>query len=187
MNSTVEELFGLIKRNETVNFLKQLEMYYDSIDVNQMNEYGNTMLHMACRSRNLDIVVALIDRYDASVIIQNLDGRTPLHLAVIYGMNDKAYNILKLKGGKLERIESNSEKIISKLINANQSTLMIKDKDAMDPMSYYNIYSNLDSHQSLDKNNKSYKTKSNFFDLIKKADPKGYEESLGIYFAMKKN
>ena len=196
----MEDLFGMIKHNETEKFLKQVDIYYNlnQIDINQTNEFGNTLLHMASRNRNIEIVEALIDKYDVMVTIQNVDGRTPLHLAVIYGMNDKAYNISTYnkinksnKSNKyskyVEKIESNSEKIISKLINKNSNVLMIEDINSMDPMKYYNTYSNLDSHKSLDRKYKSYKIKTNFFDEIKKTDPNGYKDSMHIYFLMKNN
>jgi len=54
----------------------------DKIDVNVVNAYGETVLHIACGYGLVDFVEDLCDK-GADVTIPNNDGLQPLHLAVI--------------------------------------------------------------------------------------------------------
>src|SRR5579872_7186420 len=93
-NNIFDELQFLVKTNDTSQFVLKIKNYTKiGFDVNHTNEYGNTLMHIACRCRNFKAVSLLIKQYDAKVNIQNNDKRNALHFATIYGSSDIAYYI----------------------------------------------------------------------------------------------
>lgn len=186
-NNMLENLLSLIKQNKTDKFIKLLKQYHkNDFDVNQTNEYGNTLLHIACRSRNYKIVETLIKYYDAKTDILNEDGRTALHIATIYGSTDITYYLSH--NGKSTKSITNSTDIIGLIVEKSPYVLMIRDNDNMTPVEYFNIHSNLESNKIMNKYYKNYKNKMNFFDAVKADrinDPEDYKLTLSIYFSMK--
>jgi ankyrin repeat protein len=192
----MSNLVDMIKNDQTNEFIKKIQIYYSSgFDPNTKDEYGNTLIHIACRKRNYQIVKELIDKYDAKVDIKNDDGRTALHFATIYGAIDGAYffdpailtNILNTMQNK----KGDSQAIILKIINKNRHTMFIEDNDSMDPMNYFSIYSEIGSINSdyLSQVMKNYKRVKNFLKLLKDYhmnNPEQYELAISIFFGMTK-
>jgi len=57
---------------------------FDAVD-----NYGNTPLHLACQSGSLDAVIALLKPEMRSTLrMENRDGQTPLHIAVLVGTRE---------------------------------------------------------------------------------------------------
>jgi ankyrin repeat protein len=189
--SMLAELFEYIKLNDTNKFMEKIKIYHDKdLSVDEINKHGNTLLHMACKSRNYEIVKALISTYGARVDIQNVDGRTPLHIATIYGATNITYYIAQNKKNK-KQIENSSD-IISLMIEHSPHILIMPDKDNMTPINYYSIHSNPESNKTMSANYKSYKRKMKFFDSIKNNNDtinnkqNNYKLTLDIYFLLKK-
>lgn len=57
------------------------ELFQAKIDINEMDENGNTALHTAARINEADLVTFLIYK-GANVELKNHDGDTPLHIAI---------------------------------------------------------------------------------------------------------
>ena len=66
--------------------LQKGALFTAEIDAKDGN--GNTLLHQAVESRNVEMVKVLINNLNASTTIENDAGRTPLQLAVIKGYNE---------------------------------------------------------------------------------------------------
>lgn len=185
-NIDLEELMELIKSGEKSLLMIKLKHYssIDGFNIDIQNEYGNTLLHTACRIRDYDIVKTLLEIYNARVDIQNADGRTPLHIATIYGSTDKA--LYTLHNGGTKQI-TNSSDIINLIVDKYPHSLFIRDKDNMTPMNYFNTHSDITTNKSLNKRYKSYKRNIAFFDSLKtvSSDINDYELSISIYYALK--
>lgn len=188
--SKLDDMMKIIKFGNIDNFLSTLSKQ-PSFDINTQNEYGNTLLHIACRSRKYEIAKVLLDKFNAKTDIKNADGRTPLHIATIYGSTDKACYIFQDKYAK-KRI-TDSSNIVNMIVNKTPYVLHIKDNDGMTAMNYFNIYSEPScSEQSssaiTSAKYKSYKRVAAFFDKLKEScfGDDDYELSMSIYFAMKK-
>lgn len=67
-NTTDDIVLNLIRRND--------------FNAAQINEKGDTPLHVACRYRRIKIVKSLLDKDDTILNIKNNDGDTPLHIAI---------------------------------------------------------------------------------------------------------
>jgi ankyrin repeat protein len=60
---------------------------HNGINANLKNQYGSTLLHLACEKINylpLDIITVLIETHGADVNIKDNNNDTPLHIAVFY-------------------------------------------------------------------------------------------------------
>jgi hypothetical protein len=183
----MNELSHLIKKGNDENFFDKLEYHIiTGFNINQKDEYGNTLLHIACRCRNYSIVEKIIDDYNANILIKNSDGRIPLHIAVIYGSQDVS-SFIPFDGGIRKNI-GNSKKIISKLIKENRNTLLIEDDDKIDPIGYFLIHSKPMMNEQIVKNIQNYRIKKNFFESLKKNYSDDYQEynlSRDIFFSLK--
>lgn len=182
----LEDLMRLIKHSDTDSFLNKLKLYNKKgLSVDHVNQYGNTLLHMACRSRNYNIVETLIRSYNARGDIQNMDGRTALHMAAIYGSTDLSYFIFQ-NGSTKKQVAHSSDiigLIVDTVVNKTPYILLMKDKDSMTPINYFSSHSKLESNKSLNRHYSSYKRKTGFFDLIKNSSSRDdYESTMSIYF-----
>jgi ankyrin repeat protein len=69
-----------------------------AIDVNQTDStYSMTALHFAVSLNRTDIVKLLLDRSRVSANERNIDGKSPLHLAIEYGYPDIVETFLKTR------------------------------------------------------------------------------------------
>jgi ankyrin repeat protein len=185
INENIEELMELIKVGKQSMLINKLKYYsrLENFNINEQNEYGNTLLHTACRVRNYEIVKILLETYNAKVDIKNEDGRTALHIATIYGSTDKV--LYMLQNGGTTQI-TNSSDIINLIVDKYPHSLLIRDKDNMTAMNYFNIHSDINSNRSLNKSYKSYKRNMTFFDSLKNIlDVNDYELSISIYCTLK--
>lgn len=186
-----DELINLIKNSSNKKFTTKLDYYQNTFkfNVNTSNEYGNTLLHTACKNRNYEIVKILLDTYNAKADIKNADGRTPLHIATIYGSTDKTFYIFQNIGSNQQI--SNSTDIINLIVDKFPHVLLIKDKDNMTPMNYFNSHSDISTNKSLNNRYKNYKRNTDFFNLLKETNTNDtlgtsdYDLSVSIYFALK--
>ncbi|VBB17691.1 hypothetical protein YASMINEVIRUS_154 [Yasminevirus sp. GU-2018] len=187
-NKILDEMMEMIKTGNIDLFFTTLEKQSaePSFSINSQNEYGNTLLHVACRSRKDEVVRVLLNDYNARIDIQNADGRTPLHIATIYGSTDKTCYILK--GGSTKEQIASATDIISMLVNTAPYVLQIKDNDGMTAMNYFNIHSELSSNKTMNARYKSYKRVASFFDRLKESgvDNEDYKLTMSIYFALKR-
>jgi len=68
------------------------ELFQAKIDINEMDENGNTALHTAARINEADLVTFLIYK-GANVELKNHDGDTPLHIAIKNNASEKEYQL----------------------------------------------------------------------------------------------
>ena len=91
---TRTELINAINTNNTSTLAKLLTQDADSpstfINLNFLDRDGQTPIHLACKTGNLDIVKLLV-KHGASQNIKNNQGWFPIHLATYHGH----YDILK--------------------------------------------------------------------------------------------
>jgi adenylate kinase len=66
-------------------------------DVNEQDQHGNTVLHIATQNGHLDIVNFLFTQAGIRVNAQNKKGHTPLHMAIQYNYQEVA-DVLKAHG-----------------------------------------------------------------------------------------
>ena len=74
---------------EVITFLVQQKW-----DLNRPDRYGNTALHFACNTDLVELLKFLITDQCCSLIFQNSDGDTPLHIACKQGNLDAVRHIL---------------------------------------------------------------------------------------------
>lgn len=189
-NNYFDDLNNLIINNEDANFITKLKIYYNNgFDINHLNEYGNTLLHIACRKRNYNIVEHLINKYNANTNIKNNDGRNPLHLSTIYGSTQLSYYLLENGSSKSSVNKSNinnSSKIIAKLIKSNNNLLLDEDNMKTNPLQYYLIHSDIKTNLAILQAYPNYIIKQKFFKLMKENNSEEYESNFSIFMILKK-
>lgn len=185
MNPWLEELIDLIKLNKMDDFVSGVRQYHDkhNFDVNHTNEYGNTMMHIACRCRNYNVVAHLIENYDVKLSIQNDDKRVPLHFAIMYGSVGSITHIFDAKTNMM-----NISKIISLLIDRAPHTLLIRDKDKKTPKDYLDVCfgKDFDFSSMLKSSYRQYKRYVDFFESLQQfsMDNDDYDLSVSIFCAL---
>lgn len=185
-NVIMNPLIDIIKTKNLYEFKQAVRKIDQNIfDVNMQNEFGNTLLHIACRCRNHDIVTYLVDNLSANINIKNIDGRTPVHLAAIYGASDKSYYITNtdISRNKI----TNASDILNMLLNKNFNSIYIRDNDGMTPFDYYIIHSKYAMVDIMKKKYKNYKRVMFFFETIKKSNmsSEDYNLTISIFFALR--
>lgn len=185
----LDDLMEMIKCDNKIFFSTLLSILAKQslFNANAQNEYGNTLMHVACRSRNYEVVKFLLNEFNAKTDIKNVDGRTPLHIATIYGSTDKTCYMFQDKFTNKRII--NSINIINILVDKAPYILHVKDNDGMTPMNYFTIHSDTSPNSVFGAKYKNYKRIATFFDRIKNSDVNNndYELTMSIYFAMKRN
>jgi ankyrin repeat protein len=181
------ELSTLIKLNKTNEFSSMIKMYYTEhkFNANYQNEYGNTLLHIACRARNYIISKLLIDTYDARVDIQNEDKRSALHFAIIYGSTDSSAYLFNSDSTKKNIL--NASKIITLIMDYSPCILLLKDKDNMTPKDYLDKIAG--SNDSVTKCYNKYKHYIDFFNNVQKhsIDQEDYNLTVSIFASLRNN
>ncbi len=87
--STLEPMTTTLEKQNLgrLKILKLLLRVKD-IDVNLKNHYGNTALHAAVDTNNVEAVSLLLERKDIDVNLQNNDGESALNCAVYRGRQE---------------------------------------------------------------------------------------------------
>ena len=113
----------------------------NGFDINFADEFGNTLLHYACRERKYNIIKFLLLN-NANPTIINIDGRLPIHFAAIYGSRRELSSMLDRLDQVTQRMED-SEKIFTILLQAFPGSIRIHDNDDKTPLSYYMEHSKI--------------------------------------------
>ena len=66
---------------------KCVHFKFTMLQVNAIDRYGFTALHIACQSGNIEAVESLLDHEDIDVNVKDGNGDTPLHEACFHGHN----------------------------------------------------------------------------------------------------
>ena len=159
------------KEDKFINILKGL--LGDLFNFNQTDEYGNTLLHFACRERKYNVVIFLLDN-GANPSITNMDGRLPIHLATIYSSSRE----LSMLSSNINNNINNSTKIINKLLQVYPLSLSVKDNDGLTPLDYYAIHSQIIEINIISRICKLFNCNTVNKDILEKIE---------IYLLLKKN
>lgn len=90
----VEDIFSYARHNRGADVERLLDK---GIPVNIRDEYGNTLLIIACQNGNKRIVKIVLRR-QADINARNYKGNTPLHYCYHYGYGDTLGSYLLSKG-----------------------------------------------------------------------------------------
>ena len=71
------------------------------IDANADGNYCCSPLHYACWYGNVDIVAELLKRPKLNINVRNMDGETPLHMALVHKMLSRVTSEVRVKVIKL--------------------------------------------------------------------------------------
>ena len=155
----MNKLISEIKNNNFNNFLNILKIKLENgFNINSIDEFGNTLLHLICRKKHYESFLFLINN-GSNCLINNIF------------LNSKKENNILFK---------NSNNIINILITNYPESLLIKDNDGYLPLDYYNTHSN---KEDLFKLNKVL----NFFTLNNKnVINNDIIEKINIYNSLKK-
>ena len=177
----MDKLINEIKNDNFNNFINNLKKNLQKgFNINCIDEYGNTLLHLVCRKRNLESFMFLINN-GSNCMIKNKDGKLPIHITSIYSSETNIKNIFLNSKYKNNKLNDDCKKIINQLILNCPKSLLIKDNDGFLPLDYYNIHSN---KEDLLKVNNVLK----FFTLNNKNEiNKDIVEKIDIYKMLKKN
>lgn len=136
-------LFDAIDSND---FSKVKELIKDKADINQLNEYGYSVLHIASSKGLEDIAIFLIEN-GVNVNTQDVNGQTVLHYAAVY-------NQLQLAKSAL----SNNGNLGIEDVHGNQPlwTAVFNDKGRNDRVEFVKIY--IDNGADIDHKNKANKS-----------------------------
>ncbi|WP_425384372.1 ankyrin repeat domain-containing protein [Wolbachia endosymbiont (group B) of Eupithecia inturbata] len=123
-DTNIAKLFLAIREHRTgnpeldkTNAIKELVTKVENINDTDLNDDGNTPLHVAVSKEHQDIVELLLNASGIDVNIQNNQGNTPLHIAISKG-NEELVRLLLSKGAKIN-IKNKDDK--TPLDNAKQS------------------------------------------------------------------
>lgn len=83
-------------QKEVVEWLLQLP----SAQINQKDIAGFTGLHWVCEQGNIELARLLL-KHNASPILQDEDGNTPIHIASVYGHDEFAKEMSLLSENSL--------------------------------------------------------------------------------------
>lgn len=102
---------------DKTNAIKEPITKVENINDTDLNDDGNTPLHVAVSKEHQDIVELLLNASGIDINIQNNQGNTPLHISISKG-NEELVRLLLSKGAKIN-IENKDGK--TPLDNAKQS------------------------------------------------------------------
>ncbi|MDR1434961.1 MAG: ankyrin repeat domain-containing protein, partial [Puniceicoccales bacterium] len=103
----IRELFKLVKNGDvekTGEFFKSQE---ENIDINEKNDLGNTLLHVAIDRDNEEMIKFLIDR-GADAHVKNNHGQTPLDFAIIHRKRGTINLLKRASAPKADEAETQS-------------------------------------------------------------------------------
>ncbi|KAJ3216133.1 hypothetical protein HK099_005998, partial [Clydaea vesicula] len=91
-------LFNSVRKNDISNIKAILAKHSQKINLNERNEDGLSLLHLAINQNNFDIVELLISYPKLNINITNLEsGWTPLHLSLYNGQLKLSLKILNFR------------------------------------------------------------------------------------------
>ena len=95
----------LIKKSEVLLFIEYFNKFGKNIDINRVDEYGNSLLILAIR-QGLDTISRMLIKNNIDVDAQNVNGNSALH----YALSGKNYKIADelIKLGADENCKNNS-------------------------------------------------------------------------------
>jgi len=141
-NKKFTTLKNQIKCTSEETYLKKLSTELEKqFNVNQVDEFGNTLLHYACRERKYSIINMLL-AHSADVTISNNDGRLPIHIAAIYGSMREIKNIIHSET-PINDIVKSSNSIFSRLLTEFPESISVVDHHNNTPLYYFTIHSDL--------------------------------------------
>ena len=100
---------SLARHNRKEELETFLDTHEDEFPIDSPDEFGNTLLNVACQN-GLKRIVKVVLRREANINFQNRAGNTPLHFCYAYGFLNLA-EYLQSKGADPEIISKNYEVI----------------------------------------------------------------------------
>ena len=144
----IKRLIKSDNKDGTINYIVSYFMKYRSV-INFTDEYGNTLLHYACRERKYKLIKLLLNN-NADPTILNIDGRLPIHFAAIYGTDRDIFSISTNRKNRIKR-KYMVGKMINVLLSKYPESIGIKDKTGHTPLEYFIVHSDLSNIDKLKK------------------------------------
>ncbi|XP_067648871.1 ankyrin repeat domain-containing protein 50-like [Haliotis asinina] len=92
--------------NDVFKFLMR-----NGANASQVDDYGNNVLHLACRSREMDVVKYLLSQTSVDINRKGDKGRTPLMVAVIYKYRD-VFEFLMQNGADVSQVDDKGDNVL---------------------------------------------------------------------------
>lgn len=140
--SRFTQLKSFIKDADEERYIVELKKALNGdFNVDQTDEYGNTLLHYASRERKYSIIDYLLSM-NADPNIINDDGRLPIHMAAIYCSRRDIGNLIGAVS-VIDRAIDDSNRIFSRLLLRSPSSIRVEDDHDNTPLDYYSLHSDL--------------------------------------------
>ena len=99
----MEDRFGLLPVQNALAFrnIEMASIILDHMDLNHRYQYGDTLLHLACSTGNVDLIKLLLEK-GGNVNVKNDQGLTPLQYAKNYQPKNRELQSLLTSAGALE-------------------------------------------------------------------------------------
>lgn len=131
-----------IRDTDEHKYLKKLLLELNKkFNINQVDEFGNTLLHYACRERKYNVINCLLDN-NADVSIPNYDGRLPIHIVAIYGAT-REIGCMMRNTSQVKEIIKSSHNTFNKLLSKFPESISIMDNHNNTPLNYFTIHSDI--------------------------------------------
>lgn len=97
MNGYGNSIFhDMVAENEYTELLKwSKNRNFEDLVITSTNNDGENLLHLACRLKKSDVIHSMVSR-GYSIIAQDINGNTPLHVAIIYESSECVDKFQKL-------------------------------------------------------------------------------------------
>ncbi|QLG46286.1 ankyrin repeat domain-containing protein [Costertonia aggregata] len=118
-NTLAHYLLNTYKNAEPESFEQKLKLLTDKgLSLNETQENGNTLLHLAVKENNLSLLKRL-EAFDIDINQKNKDGITPLHMAAMTSNNDIILKYLISQGAD-KSVKTEFEESVYDLANENE-------------------------------------------------------------------
>jgi ankyrin repeat protein len=96
---------------------------YHNLSVNDIDQFKQNPLHIACASQHVNLANYLIKTKKISLYEQDFNGNTCLHMAAKAGLSRVCWNIVKQAGKRIINIQNGGHQCAHDLIASDTSNM----------------------------------------------------------------